>query len=37
MHVGLATVFQNPKKSRTDLEVYRNELKLGDLAEPLGF
>ena len=37
MHVGLATVFQNPKKSRTDLEVYRNELKLADLAEPLGF
>ena len=37
MHVGMATVFQNPKKSRTDLEVYRNELKLADLAEPLGF
>ena len=37
MHVGMATVFQNPKKSRTDLEVYRNELRLADLAEPLGF
>ncbi|MEK6529681.1 MAG: LLM class flavin-dependent oxidoreductase, partial [candidate division NC10 bacterium] len=37
MHVGMATVFQNPKKARTDLEVYRNELKLADLAEPLGF
>ncbi|MEK6666609.1 MAG: LLM class flavin-dependent oxidoreductase, partial [candidate division NC10 bacterium] len=37
MHVGMATVFQNPKKSRADLEVYRNELRLADLAEPLGF
>ncbi len=37
MYVGMATVFQNPKKSRTDLEVYRNELRLADLAEPLGF
>ncbi|MBI3029975.1 MAG: LLM class flavin-dependent oxidoreductase [Candidatus Rokubacteria bacterium] len=37
MHVGLATVFQNPKKARSDLEVYRNELRLADLAEPLGF
>jgi alkanesulfonate monooxygenase SsuD/methylene tetrahydromethanopterin reductase-like flavin-dependent oxidoreductase (luciferase family) len=37
MHVGLAAVFQNPKKSRTDREVYTNELRLADLAEPLGF
>src|SRR5436305_1538945 len=37
MHVGMASVFQNPKKSRTDRDVYRNELKLADLAEPLGF
>ena len=37
MHVGMATVFQNPKKSRSDLDVYRNELRLADLAEPLGF
>ncbi|MBI2554849.1 MAG: LLM class flavin-dependent oxidoreductase [Candidatus Rokubacteria bacterium] len=37
MHVGMATVFQNPQKARTDLEVYRNELRLADLAEPLGF
>ena len=37
MHVGLATVFQNPKKSRADLDVYRNELRLADLGEPLGF
>ena len=37
MHVGMATVFQNPKQMRTDREVYRNELRLADLAEPLGF
>ena len=37
MHVGMATVFQNPKKTRTDLEVYQSELGLADLAEPLGF
>jgi alkanesulfonate monooxygenase SsuD/methylene tetrahydromethanopterin reductase-like flavin-dependent oxidoreductase (luciferase family) len=37
MHVGLASVFQNPKKTRTDYDVYRHELRLVDLAEPLGF
>lgn len=37
MHVGMATVFQNPHKERTDREVYLNELRLADLAEPLGF
>ena len=37
MHVGMASVFQNPQKARTDREVYRNELRLADLAEPLGF
>ena len=37
MHVGMATVFQNIGKKRTDYEVYRNELRLADLAEPLGF
>src|SRR2546428_590857 len=37
MHVGMASVFQNPKKGRTDREVYRNELRLADLAEPLGY
>src|SRR5260370_27351058 len=36
MHVGMATVFQNPKKVHADREVYRNELRLADLAEPLG-
>jgi len=33
----MAAVFQNPQKSRTDLEVYQNELRLAGLAEPLGF
>jgi alkanesulfonate monooxygenase SsuD/methylene tetrahydromethanopterin reductase-like flavin-dependent oxidoreductase (luciferase family) len=37
MHVGMAAVFQNPQQRRTDHEVYRNELRLADLAEPLGF
>src|SRR5258705_6782313 len=37
MHVGMASVFQNPHKARTDREVYRNELRLVDLTEPLGF
>src|SRR3989454_6913599 len=37
MHVGMASVFQNPQKARTDREVYRQELRLADLAEPLGF
>ena len=37
MHVGMAAVFQNPQKKRSDREVYQNELRLADLAEPLGF
>ncbi|OLE37464.1 MAG: alkane 1-monooxygenase [Candidatus Rokubacteria bacterium 13_1_20CM_2_70_7] len=37
MHVGMATVFQNPQKARSDYDVYQNELRLADLAEPLGF
>ena len=37
MHVGMAAVFQNPGQARTDREVYANELRLADLAEPLGF
>jgi alkanesulfonate monooxygenase SsuD/methylene tetrahydromethanopterin reductase-like flavin-dependent oxidoreductase (luciferase family) len=37
MHVGMATVFQNPGEQRSDREVYREELRLADLAEPLGF
>jgi alkanesulfonate monooxygenase SsuD/methylene tetrahydromethanopterin reductase-like flavin-dependent oxidoreductase (luciferase family) len=37
MHVGMATIFQNPGRARRDHEVYREELRLADLAEPLGF
>ncbi|HUI24932.1 MAG TPA: LLM class flavin-dependent oxidoreductase [Candidatus Kryptonia bacterium] len=37
MHVGLAAIFQNPLNQRSDYEVYRNDLHLADLAEPLGF
>jgi alkanesulfonate monooxygenase SsuD/methylene tetrahydromethanopterin reductase-like flavin-dependent oxidoreductase (luciferase family) len=37
MHVGTAVVFQGCGDGRTDRNVYRNELRLGDLAEPLGF
>ena len=37
MHVGMAAVFQNPQQRRPDREVYRDELRLADLAEPLGF
>jgi alkanesulfonate monooxygenase SsuD/methylene tetrahydromethanopterin reductase-like flavin-dependent oxidoreductase (luciferase family) len=37
MHVGTAVVFQGMGEGRTDRNVYRNELRLGDLAEPLGF
>ena len=37
MHVGMSTVFQNPGRHLSDYEVYRNELRLADLAEPLGY
>jgi len=37
MHVGMATIFQNPARARTEREVYREDLRLADLAEPLGF
>jgi alkanesulfonate monooxygenase SsuD/methylene tetrahydromethanopterin reductase-like flavin-dependent oxidoreductase (luciferase family) len=37
MHVGYAPLFQNPENAHSDQEVYRQELRLADLAEPLGF
>ena len=37
MHVGTGVIFQGQGEGRTDRNVYRNELRLGDLAEPLGF
>src|ERR1700752_4205993 len=37
MHVGMAAVFQNPGKAQSDRDVYLSELRLTELAEPLGF
>jgi alkanesulfonate monooxygenase SsuD/methylene tetrahydromethanopterin reductase-like flavin-dependent oxidoreductase (luciferase family) len=37
VHVGMGVVFQGIGEGRTDRSVYQNELRLGDLAEPLGF
>ena len=37
MHVGMSTFFQNLSGELTDQEVYRHELSMADLAEPLGF
>lgn len=37
MHVGMAVIFQGQGEGRTDRNVYRNELRFADLAEPLGF
>src|SRR5271166_1175723 len=37
MHVGYAAAFQNPHNAISDAEVYCNELRLAEMAEPLGF
>lgn len=37
MHVGLSIIFQSPEGPQADRQVYRDELRLADLAEPLGF
>ena len=37
MKVGTAAVFQNPGHRLPDQDVYREELRLADLVEPLGF
>src|SRR6266481_6366701 len=37
MHVGYAPLFQNPGNALADAEVYRQELRLAEMAEPLGF
>ena len=37
MQVGMAAIFQNPLDARSDREVYEADLRLADLAEPLGF
>ena len=37
MHVGYAPLFQNPGNALSDAEVYAQELRLAEMAEPLGF
>lgn len=37
MHVGMTTFFQNIGHAIGDHEVYRHEMSMADLAEPLGF
>ena len=37
MHVGFTPIFQNPGNRLSDAEVWREECRLADLAEPLGF
>lgn len=37
MNVGTAVIFQNPGQRLDDQDVYREELRLADLVEPLGF
>ena len=37
MHVGMTTFFQNIGQPISDYEVYRHEISMADLAEPLGF
>ena len=37
MHVGYGVAFQNPHNTISDAEVYQNELRLCEMAEPLGF
>ena len=37
MHVGLSVIFQGPDGAKADRQVYQDELKLADLAEPLDF
>ena len=37
MHVGFGPLFQNPGNRLSDAQVYRQELRLAEMAEPLGF
>jgi alkanesulfonate monooxygenase SsuD/methylene tetrahydromethanopterin reductase-like flavin-dependent oxidoreductase (luciferase family) len=37
MHVGMAAIFQNPDQTRSDLDVWRDDLRLALMAEGLGF
>jgi alkanesulfonate monooxygenase SsuD/methylene tetrahydromethanopterin reductase-like flavin-dependent oxidoreductase (luciferase family) len=37
MHVGMAAIFQNPDQARSDMDVWRDDLRLARMAESLGF
>ncbi len=37
MHIGYSVGFQNPNNALSDAEVYRGEMLLAEMAEPLGF
>ena len=37
MHVGYGLVFQNPNNQLSDREVWRNEIRLAEMVEPMGF
>src|SRR6185437_7497348 len=37
MHVGYAPIFQNLENELPDRSIYADELRLAELAEPLGF
>ena len=37
MHVGYGAAFQNPNNRLSDAEVWANEVRLAEMAEPLGF
>ena len=37
MHVGYGAVFQNPGNALSDAEVWRNEVRMAEMAEPMGF
>ena len=37
MHVGMSSFFQNFSTGLSDTDIYRHELSMADLAEPLGF
>src|ERR1700683_4675723 len=37
MHVGYGAVFQNTNNQMSDRDVWKNEIRLAEMAEPLGF
>lgn len=37
MDVGMGVIFQNPGKAKPDHQVYRDDMALAEMAEPLGF